>query len=443
MERALPPAIVALLEDLGTALVQWSDQHRDQPLAVHEDGVLALVRGVLPRLLEAVLQRSTTTLAPHQQRRRETCAGCGARLRVRRWHPRQVLTRCGPIRYTRPAYECRRCRQSACPTDACLGVAPHARLSAGVQATLGRLGALMTFAEARTLLAELAGLTVSRETIRQQSTQQGAALLAGQQQARAHVAARREAAPPVVRPRGELLVETDGVLVRFQDGWHEVKVGLVAGWADGHVQQPSYVAAREPAEAFGPRLLTEAARRGALEIIGWEGGGSGRGLAVLPPVLVLGDGAPWIWNLAGEQFGARTEIVDYYHAAEHVWTLARALHGAGTEAATAWARAHCTVLYEQGGSALRRRLQRTRGTTPEAREALRLERGYFRTNADRMDYPALRARGLPIGSGAIESAARHVVQQRFKRPGMRWSIEGGQALLALRAHFQSRDSLAA
>ena len=73
---------------------------------------------------------------------------------------------------------------------------------------------------------------------------------------------------------GQLLVETDGVMVRYQDGWHEVKLGLVGGHADGTTQAASYVAARETAEAFGRRLLTEAARRGALE--SWAGRARGR-----------------------------------------------------------------------------------------------------------------------------------------------------------------------
>ena len=230
------------------------------------------------------------------------------------------------------------------------------------------------------------------------------------------MAARREAAPPAARPRGELLVETDGVLVRVQDGGDQVKVGLVAGWADGHVQQPSYVAAREPGKVRPPL----ADRGGPPRRAGDHRLGGGAGAAAGSPCCRrCGARRRRALDLESGRRAvrARTEIVDYYHAAEHVWTLARALHGAGTEAATAWARAHCTVLYEQGGAALRRRPQRTRGTTPEAREALRLERGYFRTNADRMDYPALRARGLPIGSGAIESAARHVVQQRFNARG--------------------------
>src|ERR671939_1022081 len=112
-------------------------------------------------------------------------------------------------------------------------------------------------------------------------------------------------------------------------GWHEVKIGLVAGWQDGAVVAPSYVAAREGAAAFGDRLLAEAARRGALEIVRWEGGRTGAGLAVLRDVLVLGDGARWIWTLAAEHFSARRGLVDFYHASEELGTVAPAPYGEG------------------------------------------------------------------------------------------------------------------
>jgi hypothetical protein len=84
---------------------------------------------------------------------------------------------------------------------------------------------------------------------------------------------------------------------------------------------------------------------------------------------------------------------------------------------------------------------RAKAPTPEAADVLRRERGYFATNAERMDYPTLRLDGLPLGSGAIESAAGHLVQRRMKRVGMRWSTTGGDAVLALRARLRSRRLL--
>jgi len=239
------------------------------------------------------------------------------------------------------------------------------------------------------------------------------------------------------------VVETDGVMVRYLDGWHEVKLGLLGGYVDGELVAPSNVASREGAESFGPRLLAEAARRGGLEVLSWQGSVAGPGLAELPEVVVLGDGAHWIWNLAADYFGRRTGIVDFYHASEHIRVVAKALYGEGTAAAKLWADRQIGDLLEEGIEPLPEALNQAVAPTSQAAEALRRERDYFRSNAHRMEYPAFRAQGLPIGSGAIESAAKHLVQQRFKRPGARWSEPGAQAVLAVRCRLVSQRPLAA
>jgi hypothetical protein len=435
--EALPAGMLARLEALGAELIACAREHRDAPLAKLEQAVLARVRAAQGGLLEEVVERSTTSLRPQQARVRLDCPGCGERAGVQDWRTRRVRTVLGRIRFERPWYVCGACRHGWSPTDATLELEPRARLSVGLQEWVGEVGAETAFRQGRRLLARLTGQQFSKETIRRHSQRQGAALAAAQVAASAQVLRTREAAEPVDRAPGHLLVEADGVLVRYLDGWHEVKVGLVAGYVDGELVAPSYVAAREAAEAFGHRLLAEAARRGALEIVAWKGGRTGRALGILRRAAILGDGAPWIWTLAGEHFGERIEIVDFYHALEHLWVVARALHGADSPAGTAWAEARRHELRHQGAAPVRLALRQTAPSTAEAREAVRLARGYFRTNADRMAYPTFRAAGLPIGSGAVEASAKHLVQQRMKRAGMRWSEPGARAMLALLAHRAS------
>ncbi len=438
MERApLPAAILAPLAALATTLLTWAQQHRDAPLADQEAAVLAAVRAALPHLLGAVVHVSVTDLDAGIAAVRRRCPGCDQRVRRQSERPRTVQTTCGPLTVSRPWYACAACGHGFSPVDATLGLPARARLSPALVGWVARLGATTTFREAAAVLALLTGLVVAPDTIREQTTVVGTALEAAQQAAIAQVQVRREAAEPLDPAPGTLVVEADGVMVRYQDGWHEVKVGVVGGTVDGELREASYVAAREPADAFGPRLLAEAARRGALTVQRWEGGVVGRGLAVLRPVHVLGDGAVWIWNLADDHFGDRTEAVDFYHAAEHLWTVARALHGTETAATTAWAQAQIHDLYEDGAAPVLTALRRVRAPTTDAAEVLRAERGYFATNAGRMDYPTLRTQGLPIGSGAVESSARHVVQCRMKRPGQRWSCRGATAVLALRARIAS------
>jgi hypothetical protein len=296
--------------------------------------------------------------------------------------------------------------------------------------------------EAQALLATLTGVAVSPETVRHRTEKRGKELEEETTHARSQVVETREAAEEVNRAPGDLVVETDGVQVRYRDRWHEVKLGVVGGQVRGELQTQSYVAARESAEVFGTRLLAEAARRGALEVVGWEGTLTGQGLARLRKVIVLGDGAHWIWNLAAEHFGERVEIVDFYHASEHVWTLAHALFGEGTVLAARWADFALIALYHQGASALLELLDQTAPPQATAKE-FRTERQYFRANAKRMDYPTFRQQGFPIGSGAVESAAKHLVQQRMKRSGARWSDQGAQAVLNVRCHLLSNRPLAA
>jgi hypothetical protein len=443
MCQSLPVDILAQLTALGTALVEQARQQRARPLSAIEAGVRQAVQAALPGLLGAVVQVATPDLDPALATVHRRCPQCDRRARMQAPRPRTLRTTCGPLTVTRPWYHCARCGHGFSPADATLGVPPRARLSPALEAWLVRLTVATPPREAAAVLADLTGLAVHPDTLREHTTAVGEALAAADDAASARVQATQEAAEPVDPVPGTLVVEADGALVRYRDGWHEVKIGVVGGAADGEVTAPSYVAAREGVEQFGPRLLAEAARRGALEVVRWDGPLGGHNLAVLPPVHVVGDGAHWIWDLAAAHFGERTEAVDFYHAAEHVWTVARAVYGAASEEAQTGATVCIRAMRAAGGTPVRAALAAIRPATAEAAATLRTERGYFATNAARMDYPALIAQGLPIGSGAVESAAKHVVQHRMKRPGQRWSERGARALLALRARAASHRTLAA
>jgi len=257
--------MLARLVALGWALLERARQHRDATLEVLEHEVLGCVRAAQGGLLEEVVERSTTSLGLAQRRVRQACPGCGRRAKMRDWRGRTVRTVCGPLRLERPWYHCAGCGQGWSPADATLGLAPRARLSVGLQRWVSEVGLETVFRQGSRHLAELSGQAVSPESIRRHSQRQGAALAAASEAAGVRVLATREAAEPVDPAPGQLLVETDGVQVHFHRGWGEVKLGLVGGYVDGELVAPSYVATRAPVEAFGPRLLAEAARRGALD----------------------------------------------------------------------------------------------------------------------------------------------------------------------------------
>ena len=439
MTRPIPEQIVTAVTALAEGLATWCEEGRDGRLEQHEAAVLERVRQVLP---EAVVEVATSELAPRVRQARSACPGCGRKAAPHQERPRRVLTRCGAVTIERPWYTCARCHHGWSAVETTLGVGSRQRASAGLLGWLARLGATTDYREAAELLDELTGLAVGPETIRRECVRVGTAIRVAEAAAIEQTRRTREAAEPPDPAPGLLVLEADGAMILFTDGWHEVKIGMVAGWDGDRLVAPSYVAARESAAAFGPRLATEAARRGALEIDRWDGDVSRRGLAVLRPALILADGAVWIWSLADEYVDQRIEVSDFYHAAEHLAAVAAACFPDPTEA-TAWVDARTGELLTLGPLPVLAAFDRLAPPTTKDAEARRVERAYFASRVDRMDYPSLRLDGLPIGSGAIESAADHVVQRRMKRAGMRWSEAGGDAMLALRARQRSRRPLAA
>jgi hypothetical protein len=465
---ALPREILPALQALAAALTVHIRAHPNAALSTHEQGVLDVLRAHAPAVLTGVLQATTAGLpAPERPIRptRATCRLCGRRRRPqsRTGRLRTVLTRVGPVTLRRPWYHCRPCQAGWSPADQTLGLAPHQRTSTGLQQWEATLGARLPFAESQRVLADLTGLSVGTETVRTHTERLGAAHAAAEQAAIAHVLTTQDPLPARYAPvpaNQRLVLETDGVLVRYRDtGWHEVKVAEAVGCVLGNgrarddpayrpprLRRPSYTAAREPTEGFDARLLALAAERGALDIVRYQQPPGtdprlalwGAHTACLRPVVLLADGAKWIWALAARCFGEdRTEIVDAWHAVQHLWTVGKALFGEATAATTAWVQAAERELWEIGPFPVLARLKAAVPPDPAAAEVLRVERGYFTTNAARMRYPQFRAQGLPVGSGAIESAARHLVQHRLKGAGMRWSPAGAAALLALRSLLAS------
>ena len=238
MNETLPRGMVARLTQVATDLVVWAQRHPQATLADQEAAVLGVMRQALPDLLAALLPLCTRELRLPGAGQRQCCPGCGAPCGVQEWRPRTVATVCGLVHFERPWYRCRGCGESWAPVDASLGLEQRTRLSAGLTGWLVQLGAATDFREAAALLGQLTGLEVAAETVRQHTEALGIALEATEQAASATVATTREAAEAVEPAPGQLLVETDGVMVRSKDGWHEVKLGLVGGHAEARPKLP-------------------------------------------------------------------------------------------------------------------------------------------------------------------------------------------------------------
>ncbi len=178
----------------------------------------------------------------------------------------------------------------------------------------------------------------------------------------------------------------------------------------------TYVGAIETAEQFGPRIYAEAVRRG---------------LKRAKRVVVLGDGAPWIWNIAAEHFHGTVQIVDLYHARQHLAELGKIVYGPASIKAKDWAAGRCEQLDEGNVTAVLRALNRLR-PADAAQKAVQQTLSYFETNSERMRYAKFRSQSLFVGSGVMEAGCKTIIGLRLKQSGMRWTVRGANAIIALR-----------
>jgi hypothetical protein len=223
-------------------------------------------------------------------------------------------------------------------------------------------------------------------------------------------------------------VRGKGALRHF---FQEVKTLVVFSFNKrGEALRKTFYATQERVDAFREKIVLEAHRRGA---------------STARRLVFLGDGAAWIWKTAGELFPKAIQVLDWYHAVEHLWAVGRARFGTDEKSLWAWMQEREKELWEGRVEEVLvaiRAASKALGApdpklSPEARERdarwiVFRNIGYFEENRGRMDYPRYRAENLPIGSGVIESSCKHVVGDRLKRSGMRWDDEGAEDLLMLR-----------
>jgi len=146
----------------------------------------------------------------------------------------------------------------------------------------------------------------------------------------------------------------------------------------------------------------------------------------------IGAGAVWIWNLADQHFPGAIQLVDLYHARQHLWELSAKLFPGDEQTRKRWT-ARCLKQLDAGKmQALVKTLGQLRPAGPGLAQLVRNEVDYFQRNAERMRYPAFRAQGLFVGSGVVEAGCKEVIGSRLKRSRMFWTVCGANAILALR-----------
>lgn len=439
MDRAeLSAAIIAEMQALvGETLEGAVPDLLALDLATLEQRVQQVGRVILGGLIERVVQGQAQTV-PRPVR----CAACAGRLK-RQARTRHVVGLVGNYALRRDYAWCPHCGWSVVPVDAAVGLGTGA-LSPGLARVVARAAVETSFEHAAEQVQEAVGVRVSTETVRRTAEHLGAVAEAQTQAAIAQAAQGAPATavaqePPRPTP-STLAVEVDGVLVHRDDGWHEMKVVTVAplgpdvqtdtdtGRTHLRWRAASYGVGTEEAETFWWRVYVEARRRGL-------------GTPAVRTVVVLGDGAAWIWSRAAHFLGVAgvevVEIVDIYHAYGYLWAVGNAHFGAGSPQAAAWVEPLKDRLYLQGPAPVLTALAALVPTTLEAGAAIADAQSYFTTHTACMDYPRFVARQFPIGSGAVESACKCVVEARLKGAGMRWATAGSQAIASLRALHRS------
>jgi hypothetical protein len=407
----------AATQDLLDKVREWCGAHlRVESVAEAEELAVTLMRQVGQVIVSEGAQQ-TAGRASYQGC--SVLCACGRKAKFIGYRRRWIATLAGLASVRRAYYHCRHCGQGQAPWDRRQGLTRR-QWTPGAKSLIANFCGRMPYNEAVELLALSTGLQVTGFNAEQIVAEVGRQLRELEAQAQAAVQAGAGPEPSAAVER--LYIGMDGTSAHIDAAWHEVKTGVIyAGVpnAEGidEATDSFYVAAQEPAELFGARAYAAAAQRGVEQAA---------------EVVVIGDGAEWIWNLAALHYPQATEIVDYWHACEHIWELRKVLYPAESEAGDRWAHEHFRRLQAEGPTPLRRALARCQPTSAQAQETVRTERGYFDKHRHRMQYPQFRARGLMIGSGPVEAACKIVVGQRLKRAGMRWSGPGADAILAVR-----------
>jgi hypothetical protein len=387
---------------------------------------------VAARAVERRLNADTTDAA----RPTVPCA-CGHPARYAGRRAKTFESVLGALTLERAYYHCEPCEAGFCPRDRVLGV-EGSSLSPGVLRMVGRVGAMVSFEEGHELLRELAGVAVSTTHVERAAEDLGREIAEDEQHVVEPPAVTEPLAPTLylgmdgtnvpMRPS-----EVEGRAGKQPDGSAKTReVKLVTVWSaegratDGTPERDagsiSYSAAIESAaqkdteatpSAFAARVVREATRRGVDRAARRA---------------VLGDGAKWIWNLADEHVPDAVQIVDRFHAKQHLSDVGKAIYGATSEGGRAWSQARHDELDEGKTEAILAALTIHAGANEEARKCI----GYLEDNRDRMRYPQFRAAGLCTSTGVVEAGCKVAIGTRLKRTGMHWTVAGADAIIALR-----------
>lgn len=351
------------------------------------------------------------------------------------YREKTILTVLGQVKVNRAYYYDRGCRRGFCPKDTVFDI-EGTSFSPGVRRIMGRVGAYRPFGLGHEDIQEMTGLSVTAKEIERVSHKLGQQV-EGFLKEQAEMSLSDKVVPIKSVPKMYVCMDGTGVpMVKAeivgkqgkgengQARTREAKLGCIftqttvdkEGCPVRDEGSTSYTGAIETAEEFGKRIYSEAMCRG---------------IDRAEMLSVIGDGAPWIWNIADEHFYRATQIVDLYHAREHYWKVARAVFG-DSKKLNRWTEQRRKELDKGKVEQVIQAIKRLSPSTESAKEVCEKGISYFEKNKKRMRYDDFRKKGLFVGSGVLEAGCRTVIGQRLKQSGMHWSVKGANNIIALR-----------
>ena len=339
---------------------------------------------------------------------------CGKAARYAGRRPKTFQTVLGEMTLARAYYHCEACETGFCPRDQALGLA-RTSLSPAATRMVGLAAAMVSFAEGSELMQELAGVPVDAKQVERTAEALGREIAQDERDV-------VEPEPPGA-PTMYLGMDGTGIPMRASelagragkqpDGSSKTReVKLCTVWtAEGRdddgipVRDPGSVSYSAAIESAASRDTDEQPSDFAQRV---DREGRRRGFDQAERRVVLGDGAVWIWNLADEQFPGAIQIVDLYHAKGHLWDVAKAIYGAGSDLGEQWAKQRREELDEGKIDAVLAALQVHAQANHEARTCL----DYVTRNQLRMRYPEFRAQGLCVSSGVVEAGCKVAIGTR-------------------------------
>jgi len=398
-------------------------------------------------LMREALQAKVNAFAERVHQQTPICSQCGQPMKRQDSDTVHWLARVGWLSADVERYRCRACKQRCRPLLDLLGVEPG-RISGSLARLLGLLVVVAPYVQSAKLAWQLLGVKISAtgmwnvaQRLGEAAARHSAALSQYHWDSRSEGVSTKDAPSVVVlgvdgsmlgmqvrkkrrrRKGGEPLPPLPPV----EDGqFQEVKTGVVLLPSERVEISPGrrslvrrfLVSCLGNADDIFRRLYAQVRELGWLD-------------TSRTVVVVIGDGAEWIWNRAKICVN-RCEILDFWHALEYAWDFAQSCYGEGSQAADRWVQRIAEELRAGKVEEVIARLKRMRPKSAELREKLESLIRYYSNNASRMHYDEYLRLGYGIGSGAVESAHKQVLHARFRQSGMRWSEAGARRLLALR-----------